>query len=56
MLVYPKPQQRRKKEESERLREEGDQIKFIEPRFEGWQVVRLKKKRRGRKSYPSCIF
>ena len=38
--------QERKKEENERLREEGDQIKFIELRFEGWQVVRFRKARR----------
>ena len=35
-----KPQQR-KKEYSERLRGEGDQIKFIDLRFERWQVVGL---------------
>ena len=35
-----KPQQR-KKEESEWLRREGDQIKFINLRFERWQVVGL---------------
>ena len=34
-MAYTKPQQR-KKEESERLREEGDQIKFIDLRFERW--------------------
>ena len=28
-----------KKEESERLRGEGDEIKFIDLRFERWQVV-----------------
>ena len=28
MVAYTKPQHRRKKEESERLRGEGDQIKF----------------------------
>ena len=33
MVAYTKPQQR-KKEESERLRGEGDQIKFIDLRFE----------------------
>ena len=32
-MAYKKPQQR-KKEESERLRGEGDQIKFIDLRFE----------------------
>ena len=30
----------KKKEESERLRGERDQIKFIDLRFERWQVVR----------------
>ena len=44
MAAYTKPQQR-KKEESERLRGEGDQIKFIYLRFEGWQVVRSRKGR-----------
>ena len=33
MVAYTKPQQR-KKEESERLRGEGDQMKFIDLRFE----------------------
>ena len=32
--AYTKPQQRKK--ESERLRGEGDQIKFIDLRFEKW--------------------
>ena len=45
MVAYTKLQQR-KKEESERLRGEGDQIKFIDPRFERWQVVRSRKARR----------
>ena len=45
MVAYTKPQQR-KKEESERLRGERDQIKFIDPRLERWQVVRLRKARR----------
>ena len=40
MVAYTKPQQR-KKEESEGLRGEGDQIKFIDLRFERWQVVGL---------------
>ena len=38
--------QRRKKEESERLRGEKDQIKFIDLGFEIWQVVRFRKARR----------
>ena len=33
MVAYTKPQPR-KKEESERLRGEGDQIKFIDLRFD----------------------
>ena len=39
-----KPQQR-KKEESKKLRGEKDQIKFIDLRFERWQVVRFRKAR-----------
>ena len=35
MVAYAKPQQR-KKEESERLRREGDNIKFIDLRFGRW--------------------
>ena len=35
MVAYAKPQQRNK-EESERLRGEGDQVKFIGLRFERW--------------------
>ena len=45
MVAYTKPQQR-KKEEIERLGGERDQIKFIDLRFEGWQVVRFRKARR----------
>ena len=45
MVAYKKPQQW-KKEESERLRRKRDKIKFIDPRFERWQVVGLKKARR----------
>ena len=41
MVACTKPQQR-KREESERLRGERDQIKFIHPGFERWQVVRLR--------------
>ena len=40
MVVYRKPQQR-KKEESERLRGERDQIKFIDLSSERLQVVGL---------------
>ena len=45
MVAYTKPRQR-KKEESERLRGERDQIKFIDLRFERWQAVRFRKARR----------
>ena len=44
MMAYTKPQQR-KKEESERLRGERDQIKFIDLGSERWQVVRFRKAR-----------
>ena len=39
MVAYTKPQQW-KKEESERLRVERDQIKLIDLRFGRWQVVK----------------
>ena len=42
MVAYTKPQHR-KKEESERLRGEGNQIKFTDLRFERGQVVRFRK-------------
>ena len=45
MVAYTKPQQR-KKEEREKLRGESDQIKFIDLRFEKWQIVRFRKVRR----------
>ena len=45
MVTYTKCQEW-KKEESERLRGEGDQIKFIGLGFERWQVVGLRKGRR----------
>ena len=48
--VYAKPQHR-KKEESEQLRGERDEIKFIGHRFERWQVVRFRKAR-GRQEVP----
>ena len=44
MVAYTKPQ-RRKKEESEGLRGERGQIKFIDLGFEIWQVVRFRKAR-----------
>ena len=40
MVAYAKPQQR-KKEESECLRGERGEIKFIDLRFEKWQVLGL---------------
>ena len=47
VVAFTMPQQR-KKEESERLRGERDQIKFIDLGIERWQVVRLRKARGGR--------
>ena len=44
-MAYTKPQQWNK-EESERLRGERDQIKFIDLKFERWQVVAFGKGRR----------
>ena len=44
MVAYTKPQQR-KKEGSERLRGERYHIKFIDLRFERWQVVGHEKAR-----------
>ena len=40
-MAYTMPQ-KRKKEESEKLRGEKDQIKFIDLGFERWQVVRFR--------------
>ena len=45
MVAYTKPQ-KRKKEESEQLRGERNQIKFVDLRFERLQVVGLRKARR----------
>ena len=42
MVAYSKCQHR-KKEESQQLRGERDQIKFIDLRFERWQVAGLRK-------------
>ena len=53
-MSYTKSQQG-KKEESEQLRGERDQIKFIDLRFERWQVVGLKKARR-RQDIPEMAF
>ena len=43
--------QQMKKEDSERLRGERDQTKFIDLGFERWQVVRFRKAR-GRQGVP----
>ena len=51
MVAYTMPQQRKKKERSERLRGERDQIKFIDLGFERWQVARFRKAR-GRQDVP----
>ena len=45
MVAYKKPWQR-KKEESERLRGERDQITFIDLRFERWQAVGFREAKR----------
>ena len=45
MVTYTKLQQW-KKEETEQLRGEKDQIALIDLRFERWQVVALRKARR----------
>ena len=45
MKAYTKPQHR-KKEEGKQLRGERDKVKFIDLRFERWQVVGLRKARR----------
>ena len=50
MVAYATPQQR-KKEESEWLRGDSAQIKFIDLGFERWQVVRLRKAR-GKQDVP----
>ena len=50
MVAYTKHQQW-KKEESESLRGERDQIKFIDLGFERWQVVRSRKAK-GRQDVP----
>ena len=45
MVANTKPQQR-KEAESEKLRVERDQIKFIYLSFERWQVLRFRKARK----------
>ena len=55
MVAGTRPQQR--KEESERLRIERDQIKFIDLRFERWQVARLRKgRKKARRSINSILL
>ena len=44
MVAYTKPQQR-KKEETERLRGERDQINFLDVTFQRWQVAGFRKER-----------
>ena len=47
-----------KEESEERLRGERDQIKFIDLRFERWQLLRFRKakrRKRARRSI-SCMF
>ena len=53
MVAYTKPQER-KKEESDRLRGERDQIKFIGVRFERWQVVTSDFKTMRRHAFRTC--
>ena len=45
-MAYTKPQQRKKEESGRWLRGESDQIKFIDLRFERWQVVGFMEARR----------
>ena len=47
MVADTKPQQR-KREESEQLRGARDKIKFIDIRFERWQIVGLRKEEEGK--------
>ena len=54
MVAYIKPQQR-KREESERLRGERHQIKFIDLRFEQWQVVSQESKKKSKRSI-NCML
>ena len=47
MVACTKPQQW-KEEESERLRGEGDQAKFVDLRLERWQVVNSREQEEGK--------
>ena len=53
MVAYTNPQQRKK--ESDRLRGEGDKIKFIHLRFDSWQVAAFGKGKKARRSI-NCMF
>ena len=53
-MAYNKPQQW-KKEESGRLKVEGDTIKLVDLRFERWQVVRERKKKAHRSALTEAI-
>ena len=55
MADYTKPQQKNK-EESERLRGERDQIKFIDLRFQRWQVLRFRKARKSHTFTPYLLL
>ena len=50
-MAYRRPQQRKEREESEGLRGERDQSKFIDLRLERWQVASFMKAR-GRQEVP----
>ena len=55
MVTYKKPQQR-KKEESERLRGERNQIKFISLRFEKRASCRVQERKKKARSSINCTF
>ena len=55
MVAYTRPQQG-KKEESERLRGERDQIKFTDLRFERWQSCRTQESTRKARRSIDCMF
>ena len=57
MVAYTSPNRgRRKKEESERLRGERDEIKFIYLQIERWQVVRFRKAKKKAICSINCVF
>ena len=53
MVAYTMPQQR-KKEESERLRGEVDQINFIDIRYTRWEVHRILKSKKEARRPVNC--